>query len=273
MIQELFRVGSFAVTPFGLMLVLALLAAYWQLERGMRHYGIGDAEDASAIVFACGFVGILGGKVYYAVLVRDVTMIWDRAGIVWYGCFFGGFLAFLWVIRRYDLPMARTFDAAGPALALGYSIGRVGCLLVGDDYGVPTDLPWGMKFPVGLPPTTAGALRRQFGVDVPASVPDSQLLAVHPTQIYSSLAALAIFGVAWWLMRRRDLRPGNLFLLVVSLLSVERFLVEFVRAKDDRFFGDLTLAQVISVVILLAVVGVALYRRGDAASSGAAKAS
>lgn len=262
MIQELFRIGSFAVSPFGVMLVLSLLAAYWQLNRGLVRYGIGDEEDASAIVFACGFGGILGGKIYYAILVGDWRMIYERAGIVWYGCLIAGALIFLWTVRRRQLPMARTFDAAAPALALGYAVGRIGCLLVGDDYGVPTDLPWGMVFKDGAPPTTAGILRQEFGVEIPPEIADSAWVAVHPTQIYSSLASFAIFALLLKLARG-SLRPGSLFLITLTLMSIERFLVEILRAKDDRFFGQFTLAQLISVGILLLVALIAWRRHAQ----------
>ncbi|MEM9555865.1 MAG: prolipoprotein diacylglyceryl transferase [Acidobacteriota bacterium] len=256
MIDELFRIGSFSVSPFGVMLVLALLSSYWQLRRQMLRTGIGDEEDASAIVFTCGFLGIAGGKLYYAMLVQDWSAFLSRAGIVWYGSLIAGLAGFVWVVWRRRLPMRRTLDAAAPALPLGYAVGRIGCLLVGDDYGVPSDVPWAMKFPNGLPPSTAGSLRHQFGVEVDPSIADSTVLAVHPTQIYTSLAAFAIWGFALWLAGRGSLRPGRLLLVVLALLSVERFLVEFLRAKDDRFFADtFTLAQLISVALL---VGVAL---------------
>ncbi len=252
MIQEVFRIGSFSISPFGIFLVVGLFAAYWQLTRGMRFYGIGDEEDSSSVVFACGFLGILGGKIYYALLLGDWRLIFDRAGIVWYGCFFGGLFALLWTIRRRQLPFARTFDAAGPSLALGYGLGRIGCFLVGDDYGVPTNLPWAMTFENGLPPTRAGNLREQFGVEVDPAIGDYELVAVHPTQLYETFAGLLIWVVALRLMRR-PMRPGALFLAVLSLLMVERFLVEFIRAKDDRFFGTFTLAQLLSVGILVGI--------------------
>lgn len=268
MIDELFRIGDFAISSFGVMLVLAFLASYWQLRRGLHERGIGDDDDASTLVFACGLAGILGGKLYYAFLVQDWRMFFDRAGIVWYGGLIGGALAFFFVLHRRRLPTGQTLDAAAPALALGYSVGRVGCFLVGDDYGVPTDLPWGIAFPRGLPPTTAGNLREQFGVDVPSSIPNDQLLAVHPTQLYTTFASFAIFLGALWLSRKVRLRPGALFLVVMMALSVERFLVEFVRAKDDRFFADtFTLAQSISISIF-ALCALVLWRRGRIAGSG-----
>jgi len=267
MIQEIFHIGSFSISPFGLMLVAAFFVAYWQLYRAMRTLEVGDEEDASALVFACGFIGILGGKVYYAVLMGDWHLLYDRAGIVWYGGFLGGLAAFLWTVRRRNLPMARTFDASAPGLALGYGVGRIGCFLVGDDYGIPSNLPWAMEFRVGLPPTRAGVLRQEFGVEIPPEVSDSAWVAVHPTQLYETAAGVLIWGLALWLISRRP-KPGNVFLPVIAFLALERFLVEFVRAKDDRFFGDFTMAQLISLLILLTAAFFAWRNRGGESPPG-----
>ncbi len=263
MIQELFHIGPLSISPFGVMLVAAFFAAYWHLQKAMRHYGIGDQDIASWVLFGTALSGIVGAKIYYAVLYKDWHLLFDRAGIVFYGGFIGGTLALLWMVHHYRLPLARTADAAAPSLALGYGIGRVGCFLVGDDYGVPTDLPWGVEFKVGLPPTTGFNLHHQFGLDVP---PDNAFVAVHPTQLYETVAGLLIWGFAVVLMRR-DLRAGTLGLTVVALLSAERFLVEFLRAKDDRFFGVFTLAQMISVAVLVTVAAIVwtVWRRRRAA--------
>lgn len=267
MIQELFRIGSFSISPFGVMLVFAFLASYLQLRWGLRKHGIGDEEDASALVFAAGVGGIVGAKVYYAILNTDWRLLFDRSGLVWYGGFILGALAVLFTLHRRRLPGWKTADAAVPALALGYAVGRIGCFLVGDDYGRPTNLPWGIAFPNGLPSTTAGELRQAFGVDIPASIPDSELLRVHPTQLYETFAGLLIWGIGLWLFRRA-VRPGTVALVLLALLAIERFLVEIVRVKDDRFFGPLTLAQVISVgVLLIVLVATWLRSRRPAASS------
>ena len=255
-------VGGFDISSFGLMLVLAFVAAYFQLRWGLRRLDAGDEDDAAALVFAAGFFGIVGAKVYYALLYQDWRLLFDRSGLVWYGGFLLAVVALLWTVRRRRLPPWRTADAMSLSLALGYAIGRVGCFLVGDDYGVPTDRPWGVRFPAGsAPPSTAGNLRYQFGVDVPVTVPDDRLLAVHPTQLYEVAAALAVWGVGLWLLRRRP-RPANgvTGMSVLALLAMERFLVEFVRAKDDRFLGVLTVAQAISLVVLAAAVALAWRR-------------
>ncbi|MDH3744902.1 MAG: prolipoprotein diacylglyceryl transferase [Acidobacteriota bacterium] len=262
MIQELFRVGPVAISPFGVLMVVAFLAAWAQLRWGVRRLGVGDDEDASALLLAAGIGGIVGAKIYYAGLYRDWRLFFDRSGLVWYGAFILGTLAVLWVIRRRRLPRWRTLDATAPSAALGYAIGRVGCFLVGDDYGYPTQLPWGVKFQFGLPgPTTAGFLRSAYGADIPGDVPAEELVAVHPTQLYETTAGILIFLIGWWLIRRGS-RPGTALLVVLALLAIERFGVEFLRAKDDRFFGPLTAAQVLSL-LLFGVVAI-LWRRRPA---------
>jgi phosphatidylglycerol:prolipoprotein diacylglycerol transferase len=263
-LRELFHVGSFSVSPFGVMLVVAFLAAYAQLRWGLRRLGAGDEEDASALLFAGGVGGIVGAKIYYAALYRDWRLLIDRSGLVWYGGFVAGAICILWVMRRRRLRPWPTADAVAPALSLGYACGRVGCFLVGDDYGVPTGLPWGVRFPVGLPPSDAGNLRSLFGVELPPGVPDDQLIAVHPTQLYEALAALAVWGLGCWLLRRRA-AEGATVLAVVALLATERFAVEFLRAKDDRLLGTFTVAQAISVGVLAAVVAFWLWRRSAGA--------
>ncbi len=260
MIQELFRLGPLVISPFGVLMVAAFLVAYWELLRNLRQARLGDEEDASAILFAAGIGGIVGAKVYYAALYADWHLLFSRSGLVWYGGFALGTAAVLWVAFRRRLPGWRLADAAAPGLALGYGVGRIGCFLVGDDYGRPTDLPWGIKFANGLPPTEAGYLRSEFGVPLPASIPDSQLLAVHPTQLYETAAGLLI----WWIGRRllaRGLPSGVTALAVLSLLAVERFGVELVRAKDDRFLGPFTLAQAIAATIFVASLLLVRSRR------------
>ncbi len=267
MIQELFHIGPISISPFGVLLAAAFIAALSQLRWGLKYLQAGDADDASAILLAGALGGILGAKLYYAALYRDWRLIFDRAGLVWYGGFILGTLAVLWVARRRRLNAWSLADAAAPALALGYSVGRIGCFLVGDDFGMPTSLPWGVKIPFGVPaPTTAGLMRHEYGAEVPLEIPDSELIAVHPTQVYETLTAGAIWLIGVWMLRR-GARRGMTAVVVVSLLALERFFVEFLRAKDDRFVGGLTLAQVFSLVVLV-IMGL-LWMKLRASTDGA----
>ncbi|HVR39741.1 MAG TPA: prolipoprotein diacylglyceryl transferase [Thermoanaerobaculia bacterium] len=251
MYPTLIKIGSIEITTFGLMMFLAFVVGGWVLAKQFRNSKI-DEEIASSMVMAAAIGGIMGAKVYYAILFRDWHLLFDRAGLVWYGGLIGGFLACAWLLRRRRVDFLTAADAAAPALAIGYALGRIGCFLVGDDYGRPTDSWVGIAFPKGSPPTTAYALR-EFGVRIDPHVRPDTILKVHPTQLYESASALLIFAILM-LMIRHGAARGRVWGVFLYLLGIERFLVEFVRAKDDRFLGPFTVAQLISV--LLVAVGV-----------------
>jgi phosphatidylglycerol:prolipoprotein diacylglycerol transferase len=170
---------------------------------------------------------------------------------------------------RLKIPFRWTSQLCAPALAAAYALGRIGCFIVNDDYGHPTDLPWGVRFPQGLPPTTAQNLQQQFGIAPAPGTDPAAVLAVHPTQLYEVGLMLAAFAVLWRL--RKGPRPiGWLFGLYLVFAGAERFLIEFVRAKDDRFFGPLTLAQMVSLALLaIGLATCARLRQGAEPSPGA----
>ncbi len=260
MFPVLFRIGGSTVTSFGVMIALSFVAGGWILAKELKREGQ-DPEQAWDLAGWAAIFGILGAKIYYLILNWQQTvadprhMILSRSGLVWYGGFILAALAILWRLHRLKLPILTFADGIGPALALGYAVGRLGCFLVGDDYGGPTTRPWGIAFPQGAPPSTAGNLRA-FGVSVPANVPDSVVMTVHPTQLYETAMSLAIFFLLWKL-RHRITVPGAIWFIWLTLAGVERFIVEIFRAKDDRFLGALTVAQLIS--LLIAAIGVAGY--------------
>lgn len=249
MFPTLLKIGNFEITTFGLMMFLAFITAGWVLAKQFRRHGMSD-ELASSLVVAAALGGIIGAKVYYAILFHDWHLLFERAGLVWYGGLIGGFLACSWVVWRNKADYLTVADAVAPALAIGYALGRIGCFLVGDDYGRPTNAWFGIAFPKGAPPTTAQSLR-EFGVPVDASIPGDTILRVHPTQLYETAAALLMFGVLMWLNKRPH-RRGLAWGLFLIMLGIERFLVEIVRAKDDRFLGAFTVAQLISVFMVIA---------------------
>jgi prolipoprotein diacylglyceryltransferase len=128
----------------------------------------------------------------------------------------------------------------------------------------------GIKFPNGTPPTRVGDIERYFGVQVDPALVErfGEVVPVHPTQLYEIAMASLIFLVLWKL-RVHAHSAGWLFWICLTLLSAERFLVEFVRVKDDRFFGPLTLAQGIAIaLVLVGLWGVARTWSGGAESEG-----
>jgi phosphatidylglycerol---prolipoprotein diacylglyceryl transferase len=268
--------GGEYVTTFGLMMFLSFVVGGLFLRSEMERKAL-EGDRAWDLVFMAVVGGILGAKVYYILLnyprlVADPAgLIFSRGGMVWYGGFLGATALVLWEVRRSKLPLGPVADSAAPALAIAYAVGRVGCFLVGDDWGRPTTLPWGIRFPEGTPPTTVAVIEREFGIQVdPAMIERyGDVLPVHPTQLYEvGLSTLIFFAL--WRLRRHPYQAGWLFALWLVLAGLERFLVEFFRAKDDRFFGILTVAQIISLALVAA--GVVVFRKLHRAPAPAKRA-
>lgn len=244
--------GPLQITGFGLAMLLAFvigqMAATEELDRrGWASEIMGDITVAAVIG------GLLGAKLYYAILTGDPSAIFSRAGFVYWGGLIGGILGSVVVVVLKKDSFAKISDAAAPGLAAAYAVGRTGCWAVGDDYGRPWNSPFAVAFPDGAPPSTVANLTQQFGLKEYADLPMNQVLAVHPTQLYEVAMGLLMFWIIW---RVRDHKHamGWLFGLYCVLQGVERFIVEFFRAKDDRFFGVLTMAQVIAIGFVVAGV-------------------
>jgi phosphatidylglycerol:prolipoprotein diacylglycerol transferase len=268
--------GGAAITSFGVMMLLSFLTGGYLIRAEMRRIGE-DPEKAWDLVFMAVVGGIVGAKAYYVLLnwprlVEDpFALIFSRGGLVWYGGLLVATALVVWEIRRQKLPLRPMADVVAPALALAYAVGRVGCFLVGDDWGRPTGSWVGVRFPQGFPPSHVDIIERDFGITVDPELVEryGQIVPVHPTQLYEVGLSTLIFFLLWRIRRHRH-AAGWLFMLWLALAGLERFLVEFLRAKDDRFLAGLTLAQVISLMIVaVGVVGVARTRRGGKTPSAA----
>jgi phosphatidylglycerol:prolipoprotein diacylglycerol transferase len=273
-------VGGQPITSFGVMMLLAFLSAGLVHRSEMKRAGE-SGEVTWDLLFMAVVGGILGAKVYYILLNfpllldNPASLIFARGGLVWYGGFLGGLALVVRQIRRLGLSLPVQADMIAPGLALAYGVGRIGCFLVGDDWGRPTGSWVGVAFPRGTPPTRVDIIEREFGIQVdPELVAQyGEIVPVHPTQLYEIGLSFLIF-LLLWSIRKRPRVPGWLFMAWLALAGTERFLVEFFRAKDDRFFGFLTLAQVISLVlVLVGAVGVSRLRglrapQGESPSKG-----
>ena len=261
-----YGVGPLEFTGFGLAVLLAFVIAQIISQRELARRGH-DPEPIGDLIFAAVVGGLLGAKLYYALVVGDLSDLFTRAGFVFWGGLIGGILAVMFVVRRKGLSIARISDVGGIAIAAAYSVGRTGCWAVGDDYGRPWNSSFAVAFPEASPPSTAGVMSRMFGTPVPPDMAPNTVLAVHPTQIYEVVLGFLMFAVLW---RFRDHRhaEGWLFGAYCVLAGAERFVIEFFRAKDDRFFGMFTAAQLIAIafIVLGAAIMAARHRVGPGAS-------
>ncbi|HEV2181397.1 MAG TPA: prolipoprotein diacylglyceryl transferase family protein [Gemmatimonadaceae bacterium] len=247
-----YSIGKFSFTGFGIAVLLAFIIAQIISQRELARRGH-DPEPISDLIFAAVFGGLIGAKVYYFFLTGDPRDLFSRGGFVYWGGLAGGILAVLFVIKMKRLRVQRIADVAGIAIAAAYALGRTGCWAVGDDYGRPWHSRFAVSFPQGAPPSTAGEMAATFHLPIPPGATPSTVLSVYPTQLFEVALGFLMFVILW---RLRDHKhaEGWLFGVYMVLAGVERFCIEFLRAKDDRFFGVLTMAQLIALAAVVAGV-------------------
>ncbi len=254
-----FHLGPLEITGFGVAVALAFAISQIIAQREIARRGH-DPEPILDLILAAVIGTVIGGKIYYAILTGDAGSLLSRAGLVFWGGFIGAVVTSALVIRWKRLSFPRIADVAGIAIAAGYAVGRTGCWAVGDDYGRPWNSPFAVQFPQGAPPSTALNMNLAFGIDIPPGTSPDAVLAVHPTQLYETGMGFIMFMILW---RLRDHKhaEGWLFGVYCVLAGIERFIVEFFRAKDDRFFGALTTAQLIAMGVFAVGVAVMYFRR------------
>ena len=216
-----------AIHSFGFMLVVAFYTTYFILNNDLKKLNY-DENLASDLIFWAAFGGVVGSKVYHLLENLDqvfqdpIGMIFSGSGLVFLGGLIGGTIAVTIILNKNKLPWLEFADIVAPFLILGYGIGRIGCFLVGDDYGIPTGLPWGMSFPNGLPPSTTSVFSLYFPwIDISKYNPG--LLKVHPTQLYETFISIILFFYLY--NKRKSVKiKGSLFFLYLILAGFERFL-------------------------------------------------
>jgi len=225
----LFEIFGYPISTFGVMLAIAFLTGTWLTARRMSEIGL-DPEGATTMLIYAMIGGIGGSKIYFAI---DVSMregipitqlLLAREGITFYGGLIGAIALVLLGTRIHRIPTGAFFNCVCLAGAIGQALGRVGCFLVGDDYGRPTDGPFGIAFPEGAPPT---------------------LDRVHPTQLYEAAWLFAVTALLW---ARRNKSP-RLWAEYLMLAGAGRFSVEFLRVNPRVWLG-LSEAQLIALALV-----------------------
>ena len=245
------EVGPLNLSAYGFVIALGAIAGTWLLGRRLEQRGWGTRDDASAIAMTAVPAGVVGARLYHVITdwerfdgrLVDALKIWQGGLGIWGGVVVG-VLAGLWVARRRGLDVANTFTAVAPALPLAQAIGRWGNWFNQELFGRPTTLPWGLE------------------IDA-KHIPDGYELCTlfHPTFLYESLGNLVLVVLLLQIERRRNLRPGMLFLCYTAGYTLLRFFVEGLRIDPAKSGGGLRLNQWTSLavfttsVVLLIVMG------------------
>lgn len=265
------HLGSFSLGTFGILMWLAAVASAYVLHRSFTRAGL--SADAIVVVSVVMIAGVVGAKVWHELqhpaqlemAMREIAtpgwshplemltrfFHWFQAGFAWFGGLLFGIGALMWQGRSYGIGAIRMLDLAAPAAAIGYGVGRIGCLTSGDgDYGIATTLPWGVHM-------------RDDALDPPQPNPPG--LLVQPTPVYELLFGLAL-GWYLWVRGRRKLPIGQLTGEYLVLSGIGRFLVELVRRNERLYFG-MSNAQVAALgTVLVGAVLILLAQRHSTAA-------
>jgi phosphatidylglycerol:prolipoprotein diacylglycerol transferase len=238
--------GPLDLQTFGICFAFAFLASGAIFGRRLRELGK-PADWTYEAVFAALIGGVVGSRVDFLIQNWDEVSgdvlgnIFSGSGLVFFGGLIGGAIGvLLWAWWRGWLGWELLDTAAAP-IAIGYTVGRIGCQVSGDgDYGVESDLPWAMAYPEGTVPTDE---------------------TVHPTPVYDTLT-MGLATLVLWHLRDR-FAPGVLFGLYLIIAGAQRFLIELIR-RNDSVVGGLTLAQLFSLALLALGSALLVSRRGAA---------
>jgi len=252
----LFHIGPVPIRAYGLMLWLGLVLGLLRTLRAAKRTKIKQDCVVDVALYSV-LAGILSAHIgsilldlpYYLRNPSEILGLWTGVfapsggvrGLSFHAGLIGGVGAALIYCRRKKISFLEMADLCSPGLVIGYAITRVGCFLNGCCYGIPTSLPWGVRFHTDA---VSGAL-----------TPPS-----HPTQLYAVGASIIIYFLLLAVDRRQRF-VGQVFLSYLCLYSVYRFLIEFPRkgvTAEVAFLG-LTEAQVVSVLVF-AICGFILIR-------------
>ena len=246
------HIGPLTLHSYGLLLAIAFLAGLYVAGREAKRVGLDPARVTDLGVYVL-IAGLLGAKLMLVVV--DLPHFREQPSELWSifqsgGVFYGGLLAAFpvawWYTKKHRLPGWRTADVLAPGVVIGQAIGRLGCFAAGCCHGKATDVPWAVRFKDVYAARTVGT---------PMDT------ALHPTQLYESLATALIFAFLLWLAPRKKFQ-GQVVMAYVTLYAVARFTIEFWRGDSSRGFvfgGLLSTSQFIAIVMVLAAAALWPY--------------
>ncbi|RIK32546.1 MAG: prolipoprotein diacylglyceryl transferase [Anaerolineae bacterium] len=235
----IFHVGPFALRWYSLILLTAITVGIWLVAREAERKGFRKEDIYDAAVWIV-VGGLIGARLFhvldhwsdkFAANPIRALYIWEGGLAIW-GAIIGGLFVGALIALRRGWYFPKLLDAAAPGLVLAQAIGRIACVITGDAMGKPTTGPFGFAY------TSPNAVVPQLGV------------YYTPMPVYELVVNLGIFAVLWGL-RKRNWSHGRLFLVYLTLYSLERFFLAFTSSYRIIALG-LTQSQIIAIFGLIA---------------------
>ncbi|PWT79445.1 MAG: prolipoprotein diacylglyceryl transferase [Blastocatellia bacterium] len=250
MYPKLFEIGLVTVYTYGVLLAAAYLLGLKFATVRARARGLDAARVLDLGIYII-ISALVGAKLL--LLITDFKTFRNdprelltlaRSGGVFYGGLILAVLVAIWYIRRRGLPLWTTCDVFAPGIALGHSIGRLGCFFAGCCYGKPTTLPWGITF---TDPFAAANVGTPLGV------------RLHPTQLYEAGAELLILFVLLATEKKGRQYAGRTFWIYILLYAISRYIIEIFRGDERGTVGIFSTSQFISLILLPLAIAMLIY--------------
>ena len=269
------------IPSFGLMVASAFLICHYFLKKEFKKNDLSETIIDDIIFYAV-ISAILGSKIYFVIETQSFGLLFENLKNILYSAvtlnvsnliielqsmgsglvFNGGLICAValigFYVKRHKLDFLQLADIITPFILLGHGIGRIGCLLVGDDYGVPSNLPWAISLPNGLPVTSIETFMTHFSflgysreyLQQYLVNNSNNIISVHPTQIYEMILYFIFFYLIMRYKKSLQFFKGSIFCVYLVTGGFSRFIVEFLRT-NERYMFNLSSAQYVSLFMIV----------------------
>ncbi|MBP3037908.1 prolipoprotein diacylglyceryl transferase [Bacillaceae bacterium Marseille-Q3522] len=244
------ELGPIRVYWYGVIIGVGIALALWLAMREGNRRGLPKELFPDLLLWAIP-IAIISARIYYVIFQWDyyadnpvdIVKIWE-GGIAIHGALIGAIITAYVFTKKRQIPFWKVLDIAAPSIILGQVIGRWGNFMNQEAYGEEVSRQF---------------LENLFLPDFIINQMYIEGAYHHPTFLYESVWNLIGF-VILLLLRKVNLRRGEIFLSYVIWYSIGRFYIEGMRT-DSLMLDSLRMAQMVSIAAVVVSIVFIVYRR------------